>query len=423
MIFALAMAGANLLVHALKSRLGFPAPKYWPISIVELRMPSFDQLLPAVGALLLFVVLWRRRWWQWSTVGITAAGLMLVALVSLNHGAHGAFAKPIAGAAGNMGGIQYWHDALELPGFVTTFREFAAIQPGLEMHSGSHPPGAVLTIYALQRVLGTPSGVGVALFLISGLLAALLLPRLFRLLDASELTGYALATFFLLPAVQIYYAVSMDALAAGLFLGAFVFFLEPGRRAWLLSLLFLVLSFLVTFAALFLPPLLLWWEWRGRRSLRRSLSLLLALGLLMLLARFGAGMDYLEVLLIASERENPDGFRLLSEPLTYLVSRFENVGEILLFLGPLLTLFMWRSLRRGKGAAASLARAAITILLTLFLAGAWHNGETARGCLFAIPLLLPAALREVPVAEREGVMMPLIFSQALLMQLFGSFFW
>jgi len=423
LLFVLAMAGANLLVHALKSRLDFPAPKYWPMSIFEPRLPTPGQLLPAAGALLLFIVLWRKRWWRRPVAAIAVAGLLLVALSSLGQGWHGAFVQPVAGAAGNMGGIQYWHDALELPGFVTAFCEFESIQPGLEMHSGSHPPGAVLIVYALQKAFGTPGGVGLALFLISGLLAALLLPRLFRLLGAPELAGYGLAAFFLLPAAQIYLAVSMDALVAGLFLGVVVFYLEPGRRAWLLALLFLALAFLVTFAALFLPPLLLWWEWRRRRSLRRSLSLLAALGLLLLLARFGAGMDYLQVLLIASSRENPEGFRLLSEPMTYLVSRFENVAEILLFLGPLLSLYLWRGLRRGAGAAAGLARAAVAILVALFIAGAFHNGETARGCLFAIPLLLPAALREAPEHERERVLLPLLFVQGLLMQLFGSFFW
>ena len=423
LIFALALTGANLLVHALKSRLDFPAPKYWPVSIFEFRLPAPGQLLPAAGALLLFVVLWRRRWWRGSLPSIALAGVVLVVLSSLSQGWHGAFVQPVAGAAGNMGGIQYYHDALELPGFWETFREFESIQPGLAMHSGSHPPGAVLIVYALQQVLGSPGGVGVALFLLSALLAVLLLPRLFRLLGAPELAGIGLAAFFLLPAVQIYHAVSMDALVAGLFLGSVVFWLEPGRRAWLLSLLFLALSFLVTFAALFLPPLLIWWEWRRRRSLRRSLGLLLALLLLMLLARFGAGMDYWQVLLIASGRENPDGFRLLSEPMTYLVSRFENLGEILLFLGPLLTLYLWRGLRRGTGAAAGLARAAAAILIALFLAGAWHNGETARRCLFALPLLLPAALKAAPEEDLARLLLPLIFAQGLLMQMFGSYFW
>jgi len=423
LLFALVMVGADLLVHALKSRLDFPAPKYWPMSIFELRLPTPGQLLPAAGALLLFVVLWRRRWWRWSAPAITVAGLVLVGLSSLSQGWHGAFVQPVAGAAGNMGGIQYYHDAQELPGFLETFREFESIQPGLEMHSGSHPPGAVLVVYALSRVFGSPGGVGVALFLLSACLAALLLPRLFRLLGAPELAGFGLAAFFLLPAVQIYYAVSMDALVAGLFLGTVVFFLEPGRRAWLLALLFLALSFLVTFAALFLPPLLLWWEWRRRRSVRRCLGLLAALALLLLIARFGAGMDYWQVLLIASGRENPDGFRLLSEPLTYVVSRFENVAEILLYLGPLLSLYLWRGLRRGTGAAAGLARAAVAMLLALFLAGAFHNGETARGCLFAIPLLLPAALRAAPEEDLAGLLLPLLFAQGLLMQMFGSYFW
>jgi len=140
--------------------------------------------------------------------------------------------------------------------------------------------------------------------------------------------------------------------------------------------------------------------------------------------------NYLASFLIASRLENSRGFYLLASPASYLFTRLEGVCEIVLFLGPFLGWLLWkgiRSLRQSSRNLFALAWLGALTLAAMFLAGAFHTGETARACLFIYPyLLFPVAayLQQGRLSPQDAKILPvLVFFQSLGMQMFGFYFW
>ena len=261
---------------------------------------------------------------------------------------------------------------------------------------------------------------------VSLLLSGLLLARFLARFLPPERAGLLLWLFFLLPAVQIYYVSSLDALIAGCFLGCLCTF-EPRRCV------------AAPAARPRLPPprglpdLRLRLPAAGARldraAYRRSLLRSIAIGVAALLAlaalRPLLGLDYFRAFFTATRLDNPDGWPPLADPLSYIATRFENVAEILLFLGPFAIALAWQGWRRGQGEWREWTRGALLSLGALFLAGAFKTGETARACLFVLPaLLLPLAAAPALAEPRAVRLLTLLLAaQALGMQALGNYFW
>jgi hypothetical protein len=185
----------------------------------------------------------------------------------------------------------------------------------------------------------------------------------------------------------------------------------------------------LTFAGLFLLPVVavvaLHDARRGLgRRWRLPLACLVASGAAgWAIGRLG-GFDYAVALGAASRLENPAGFLLLADPLRYVMTRLEDLLEIVLFLPAPLAVILTRS-RSGANAtessAALLALAGCGSVLLLFAAGAYRTGETARGCLFLVPFLLPL-LHSVGSREFRWLIAACA-TQTAAMQLAGSWFW
>jgi hypothetical protein len=120
-------------------------------------------------------------------------------------------------------------------------RGFNTIQPTLGDHGRTHPPGAVLLFRSLRDLTsGNPAAISVLIALAASLASACF----FRLLLSATLPGVdgtaGAFLFLLLPAVQIYYCASLDAIIASLLLGTVALFsLTPSparigclRSAW-----------------------------------------------------------------------------------------------------------------------------------------------------------------------------------------------
>ncbi len=128
--------------------------------------------------------------------------------------------------------------------------------------------------------------------------------------------------------------------------------------------------------------------------------------------------------------ENPQGFRLLREPLDFFITRAQCAAELLLFFGPYLAVLFVRSVRQAPWRRSGLCLAAglaIASLFLMFAAGTFRLAETARICNFIYPfLLIPIALylqrRGTTVAEKKQLCL-LVFSQTIVMQMAGSYFW
>jgi len=403
----------------------FNAAHYWPLSIFKPRWPAPAHWLGFAAAAALFTIALRFELWRRGRFAVVGGGSLIVLASALGQGWEGGYARPIAGLSDGIG-VQYYHAAIELSGPGEALHDFNAIQPRLRNHAATHPPGALLLFWALARLLTAPALIGLALALGSLLLGGWLLHGfLGRFLDA-ERAALGTWLFFLLPAVQIYAVASLDALIAGCFLGCLRCF-EP-ERAWprlLAAFAWLLVAAWLTFAFLYLLPVLAWVELRSRRTLWRSALLALAAGLALTALRPLVGFDYWQAGISAARLDNREGWLLLADPLSYVSTRVEDVAEILLFLGPFAIALAWQGWRARRGEWREWTRGGLLSLAGALLAGAYKTGETARGCLFILPLLLlpilaaPAIARERPAR----LLSVLLFAQALAMQAFGDYFW
>jgi hypothetical protein len=82
-------------------------------------------------------------------------------------------------------------------------------------------------------------------------------------------------------------------------------------------------------------------------------------------------------------------------------------------------------LRRTHPFAFAAFTVAVGTQVLLFLAGAYHTGETARACMFLYPfLLLPTLPLLAGAKETERTLvLALVLAQTVGMQVAGNFFW
>ena len=172
------------------------------------------------------------------------------------------------------------------------------------------------------------------------------------------------------------------------------------------------------------------------KSLQNPILLSLCVGAVYGLLLVTLGFNYINALLYASASENPNGFMLLSSPIEYFASRIQNILDIAIFFGPVLSVLAYRgfiTLRKeatenpDSSKKYNLILAALIALGLLFLTGAPKKGETARICMFILPfLLIPviAYIQRANMSNRDkGILLLLVFGQAVLMQLFGIWVW
>lgn len=405
----------------------FNAPFFWPMSIFKPRWPQPTQWLALVAAGGLGLAALRLAVWRRGPLATVLAGSLLVLVATLGQGWEGGFARPVAGLWGkHPAPVQYYHDALALTGPSEALRGFNALQPTLNDHARTHPPGALLTYWLLARWLEAPALIGFVLGVVCLLVAGLLLHLWLRRLLTPAQAALGLWLFFLLPAVQIYFVSSLDALIAVCLLGCLAAFApERGWLHLLPALVCLLLAAWLSFAFVVVLPVLAWVELRARRSVARTAALTAAALLLLTMLKPLLGLDYWLALRTAARIENPEGWRLVAEPISYFTTRVEDVAEILLFLGPFAIALAWQGWRQSTGAWREWTRAALLSLGLLFLTGAFRTGETARACLFLLPLLLLPLAAAPALSEDRAVQILslLLLAQALAMQALGNYFW
>jgi len=416
-------------------------PTYWPISIFTFRL---DRLRPAwaigatVAAIAVFVlagVYCRRR--KSEIAPVVAAGLLLLGLSNLVHGFDHGFVAPLATRQG------YYQLAPGITDPLAFVRTYEANQLSYVVHARTHPPGAVLTFTLLDRLFGSRALISAAIALVSLPASSFLLYRLVGTYYEREVAWYVTVLFVLLPAVQIYFLASLDAIIATLMLGTVYFFTRESRLALVGAFACLVVVSFQMFLFVLLLPVLA--AVAVRRHEKRVPFAAIVLGLVgwYLFVDVALGYDYLDSFVLASNQQNPGGFLLTAKPAWYVYTRLEDVAELALFFTPFLCLLALRgarALRRdvlgGGGWLPGNARereplviasAAIGSFAALLVAGVYHTGETARGAMYLYPfLLLPvaAALRRIAPDERERwLLAAAVFGQSLLMQLVGGYLW
>lgn len=433
-LFAGALLALNLLFALVRH--AYPAadvPRFWPVSEVIPALSGFLKLprlaMAAVsGVVLGFAILLVRR--DRLTVPLSLALGLALALASNGIlGRAEGYAGPVAGQ--NDESLQYYDDALAIGSVGKFLASYTARQPEFSTHTKTHPPGPVLLMAACARAGMSPEAIAIflglgSLMVVGGCLAV----GLRRIGMEDRDTAWWTLLVLCLPAVQIYSIYSVDAtIAAFSALLLLASLLDHGWARIVLASAALVALLSLSFGSLvFVPIVAAVWRWRGRgwgELVWIGALVAIVLGTVQLVY----GYDYLASMMTASRLENPQGFRLLADPVSYLATRLENVAEPILFAGPVMTLVLagwWRSSHRSSTEGRALLLL-LALLGVAFLTGAYRTGETARACLFVVPFaalaLARSACKSVLSSQARGVALLVVGLQAIAMQSLARFYW
>ena len=189
----------------------------------------------------------------------------------------------------------------------------------------------------------------------------------------------------ILPAIQIYYLATLDALITALLTATlYLFCFCAGRKAYIGAMFTLSTSFLLTFVSIFILPVLVGFELIVKRSLKRSFIVIGGVIVIHSLLYIFTGYNALQAFHTASVYENPKGFMLFVDPVNYFFTRIEDVAEIILFLGPFLFILLIRGLKKIQfQPLAVLTVLGCGTLIAMYATGAWRTARQ-RGlvCLF-----------------------------------------
>jgi hypothetical protein len=422
-------------------------PRRWPISIFKPRLFNLapERLLVLVSAsILVFILMSAYVFSKRNSVGpVLGAGSVLLVLTNFLQAEFRGFVAPFLYKG------SYYQAAIRITDPVTFIQTYDEQQLELPLHASTHPPGSVLTHYVFEQLLGSPTRVSVAMAVVSLVVSGYLLYWLLRMYFNPELAQYVTFLFVLLPAVQIYYLVSLDAIILTVFIGAVYCFTRESRIiAGIGTFCCLALAAWHTFMAIFLLPVL------GGIALYRGDRMGLLTVQLVWLVGCYIGLDllleynYVNSFFTASKQQtvaatqhfrpteqqvrmttstSTSRFLLFAEPVEYVYTRIENIAEIALFFTPYLCVLWARGISalRAHREAFVLFVFGVVSLSGLFMAGVYHTGETARAAMYIYPfLLLPvaAALRSIdPTRRDKWVLAALLFAQTVFMQFIGFY--
>lgn len=422
----------------------------WPLW-GTLVTPSLQGIIIASGAILLllgFILILRRNEYKLPTFSIlVAAGLFLIFLTSLIQG----WSVGIESTIGGMSEI-YW-DASSVLNPISFISNFNTLQASLSLHAQTQPPGAVLVIYLFNLIFQEPAFIAIGLSVITGVFSAFFLNGLYKQLFDNENAKYGAFLYLLLPAIQVYYLANIYAIVATLAAGALYFYFHSNQILKLVGVFVCIfLGTFVTFLFVYIPLVLLIYEVlrslqssRGKAVSKRFVDLISSIGpiiligigvvLVYLFLSIGLGFNYVEAFLYASSLENPNGFMLLASPGEYIITRLQDILDIVVFFGPFLAVFAYEGIKsmrmnlsdKKTMMSYNLTLASIISLLLLFLTGAPKKGETARICMFALPLFLIPVLYYLSTSgfsrKEKMKLLLLVFGQAVIMQLIATYIW
>ncbi|MDO5614629.1 MAG: hypothetical protein Q4G16_00440 [Cruoricaptor ignavus] len=335
-------------------------------------------------------------------------------------------------------GRQYYTDAVAIQNPLEWLRTFTANQGSFQMHTNTHPPFVVLLHYYILEVFGgSILGLGVTLFLISSLFF-LILNRILKNFDFQlQRRKEILLLSAIIPSVNIYLLVSIDGvilMTSSLVLLA-VSRIHNKKSIDIVSFLYafssIILTNILSFSGLFLFAFIgiyaLYFILKKEFSYLWFTTILFLWYILTFVVLYIVfGYNHLQTFLHASSSENPGGFMLLHNPYIYFWTRFQAVGEILMFLSLGITALFFSGKKYyiemfSSSEANAIFLSSITALILMFLSGAYGTGETARACLFIVPFFL-ILFKEIK-KETFHIVYFLCLFQTFGMQLIGNYFW
>ena len=426
----LLVINANLIMRIMSRVTGVSVPPFFPISVFAFRIPSLGQILGALGLLAFFFGALKylcKTDFRLSSVIIV--GICLIVASNLLQGWRGGVLDPID--IGGVKGYEYYHQALEIKSASQFLASFERVQSDLMCHSRVHPPYATLLFYAFVRMGLSPALISMGMAVCATGFSLFFLQRILERNFQRSFASYISFLYVLIPAVQIYYLFSIEALVATFFLGAAYFLTHPkGFLSCVGISIFLLLSSLLTFLFIFFIPLFGILQFVNKRAIKRLTISVLLVGMVHLFLYFSTHFNYAYSFLTTCAIESHHAELYSKEFILYIFTRLESIAEILLFAGPFILVLCVRGITRlkdNKKVSRGFFIAGIVSFIIMMIAGVCGNGESARILIFMYAfLLLPVAVyldKRKASGEEKMQVASLLFSQSVLMQLCGRYNW
>jgi len=399
---------------------------FWPLSIFKPKWPVPIDLLTVTLLIFLFglMIVWWRRQIYFPLIYLLGMGFLIGS--NLLQGYQTGLIHPISGHGYVDQG--YWQDAQLADSPLWWLTHYNELQPTLSYHGKNHPPGPVLFLSILRLVSHSPL-LAALMIGVGSLVLATVVYGWIKEAHGEDAGRFALILFLLMPAVQIYSIASVDILIA-LFFTLSLYFVTRRTKGWkrLVGYVFLGMSLLFSFASLWLMGTITLWLWIKKEGKITHLWLFLV-GLILVLKEFG--YDYFSGLQTATAFEGfREGPMLLVHPLSYIVTRFQDILEPMVFSGPVFLYFLLKTLtyfKKPESELQGLFNTGVMVFIGFILMGAYYTGETARAALFLVPLALMAVVSYLfdqgKLRSHSGWLLVFAFTQGILMQLFGYYTW
>lgn len=402
------------------------APRLFPFS--QLTMNLSISGLPYVGLFLVTLYYLVNRVQHFNLFQLWLACTTMLVLGNLVQGGFTeAFANPFT-----VGDQQYYHDAIKIESWTAWLANFNENQLELLLHTKTHPPFAVLIHYWVLKVLEKPIFMGVFFSLIfSSTFLALFKILLFKRVETKK-ANLLVFLFAILPAVNIYGIVCLDALIAcmatwylycllKLTNGASRNLFKYSIYSSLLLTFLLLLSYISIYFIITSVIYAFYISVKGKnyRLLILLFSTITASALILSLVSLNTDYNYIRSLLVASKSENPNGFYLFENPLNYFVTRVECIIEIGVMLS--VSTFFKFSKSRSSITAYNIEHFYLLFLVIFLFLGTFRTGEAARVTLFIIPIFVLLISK-----VRKPILITIIKITAIhttLFGFFGDFFW
>jgi len=425
--------GLNIGIRAFDAfvyQLEEPVYDYWPFYITTLDFTGFGDpqgpLFLACSILFFSLGIYLFIGRRLNSLGfVIGFGLILAFLTNFYHGIEYGLVNPRTYGEGT-----YYFVAQTIDNPLQFISNYAKLQEKgvLAGHPQTHPPGAVLLIYVAYKLTGSVVGASVAISIISLLVTPTFAYLIYRRSYSSD-TAVTLVLFLLLiPSIQIYYVSASNAVVASLILLSLYLFIEDG---WIKSTAAAISTILVSFLSfvfVYLLPIYLGYELITKRNIRRTSLVVMSVASVYLVMYLTVGFNYFEVFSFASSVVN-DGFMLFSSPVTYFITRLENILDILYLFSPFLTVLAFKKIRNLQAYREPffLFGLGVGTLLAMFATGVYNTGETARGAIYIYPfLLLPvgAYLEKQESSSGDIVLLcSLLFIQTVVIQWSADLIW
>lgn len=443
--FFAAIGILHILLRHLRYQTEFIMHQYWPLSIFIPKLPAWQDVLTVIAIACFTLVLIKIHQMKKPIYTILPILWLLIIATNLLQGFYQGFHLPTT--SDNPFDSSYYQDARLINNPINFIKNYVTLQPHLGYHSRVHPPLPVLFHYGLNHITTNPIIHSLIISLIS--LVSVWIVYKFSAQYTNRTNATLTATIYgLLPAYQIYALASIDALIATVFIATLFSYTFFGKKS--LTHLLLLISALFTFGYIWLIPVLYVVTLITRKNVFKDFGLLIVTNVLLLfLVQLLFGYNYAQSFKLAVSFENTHFFLDSAYALfSYLATRIQDILEPILFLGPIITLLIfkaiyWLNLKPVKlmrnlvtatpinipktHTPGYIALAGLISFIGFIMTGAYYTGETARAALYLIPTLsiaLAPYLDTFHLKEnhRQLIIISIII-QTTIMQLFGHYSW